>query len=65
MYESGLLVLAELGLSLYPQLIKLIDINLESQVVIRFITYTILGLLGCAFTSSHGILEFSLLNILY
>ena len=42
MYESGLLVLAELGLSLYPQLIKLININLESQVVIRFITFSIL-----------------------
>ena len=62
MYESGLLVLAELGLSLYPQLIKLININLESQVVIRFITYSILGLLGCFITSSSGLLEFSILE---
>lgn len=54
MYEPGLLVLAELGLSLYPQLIKLINLNLESQVVIRFITYTILGLLGCSITNITG-----------
>lgn len=51
-YDSGLLILAELGLSLYPQLIKLININLESQVVIRFITYTIIGVGGCIATSA-------------
>jgi drug/metabolite transporter (DMT)-like permease len=63
MFEPGLLVLAELGLTLYPQLIKLININLESQVVIRFITYTILGLLGCTITSTNsGILQFSLVE---
>ncbi len=65
MYESGLLVLAELGLSLYPQFIKLVNINLESQVVIRFITYAIIGVGGCIISSTSinsGFLDYSIME---
>lgn len=41
---SQLVILSEIALSLYPQLIKLIPTTLDIQLVIRFITYSILAL---------------------
>ena len=44
-FYNVLLIIAEILLSSYPQLIKLVNTNLFSQLSIRFITFTILGLL--------------------
>jgi len=41
-----LIVLSQAGMTLYPLLIKLVKSNLETQTAIRFITYTILAVLG-------------------
>ena len=44
-FYNILLIIAEILLSSYPQLIKLVNTNLFSQLSIRFITFAILGLL--------------------
>jgi hypothetical protein len=41
---SQLVIVSEIALSLYPQLIKLIPTTLDIQLVVRFITYSILAL---------------------
>lgn len=46
MYNSIILVISEIALSLYPQLIKLSNTTITSQISIRFITYSILALFG-------------------
>lgn len=56
-----LLILSQLGTTLYPLLIKLVPTNLETQTAIRFITYSILALLG-AFISDKSVLSYSILE---
>lgn len=56
-----LLILSQLGMTLYPLLIKLVPTNLETQTAIRFITYSILALLG-AFISDKSVLSYSILE---
>jgi drug/metabolite transporter (DMT)-like permease len=53
-----LLVLSQAGMTLYPLLIKLVPTNLETQTAIRFITYSILALLG-SFLTEKTILPYS------
>jgi len=40
------LIGSEIALSLYPQLIKLVPTTIDIQVAVRFITYSILALIG-------------------
>lgn len=60
-----ILSLSEITLSLYPQLIKLVDTNLETQIVFRFITYSILSLIGNIFYNPlSSFFEYSILQYL-
>jgi drug/metabolite transporter (DMT)-like permease len=45
-YPEESLIVSEIALSLYPQLIKLVPASLETQVAVRFLTYSILASLG-------------------
>lgn len=56
-----LLVLSQAGMTLYPLLIKLVPTNLETQTAIRFISYSILALLG-SFLTDKSILSYSALE---
>jgi drug/metabolite transporter (DMT)-like permease len=56
-----LLVLSQAGMTLYPLLIKLVPTNLETQTAIRFISYSILALLG-SFLTDKSILSYSVLE---
>ena len=60
--ESITLVISEIALSLYPQLIKLTNTNITSQISIRFITYTILAILGYFISPIHSSSLSSILN---
>ena len=52
---SYLLVGSEIALSLYPQLIKLVSVDIDIQVVVRFITYSTLALVSLfTFSSSSN-----------
>lgn len=74
MVESAtmLLFLSQLGMTLYPLLIKLVETNLETQTAVRFISYSILALLGSFFTDksvlSYSITEymgFGIINLIH
>ena len=58
-----LLVLSQAGMTLYPLLIKIVPTNLETQTAIRFITYSILALLG-SFLTDKSILSYSAVEYL-
>ena len=61
MYEILILVLSEIGLSLYPQLIKLVDTTVETQLALRFITYSILAIVISILTDTV-VIKYSLLE---
>lgn len=44
-FTSGLVIVSEAALALYPILIKTVPVNLSSQLVSRFLTFTVLGLI--------------------
>jgi drug/metabolite transporter (DMT)-like permease len=46
MFQEVSLLVSEIALSLYPQLIKLVPATLEIQMAVRFLTYCIMALLG-------------------
>ena len=48
------LIGSEIALSLYPQLIKLVPTTIDIQVAVRFITYSILALIGYYSGSGSG-----------
>ena len=54
---SYLLIGSEIALSLYPQLIKLVSVDIDIQVVVRFITYSTLALVSLFTFSSNSIKE--------
>jgi len=62
--ESLTLIMSEIALSLYPQLIKLTNTNITSQISIRFITYTILAILAILGTPVISLSTISLSSIL-
>jgi drug/metabolite transporter (DMT)-like permease len=49
------LFFSEITLSLYPQLIKLVNTNLETQLASRFITYSILSLIVTLFYNPYNL----------
>lgn len=51
---SYLLVGSEIALSLYPQLIKLVSVDIDIQVVVRFITYSTLAVVSLFTFSSNS-----------
>lgn len=57
-----LLILSQVGMSLYPSVIKLVSTNLETQTAIRFLSYGFLALLGIFFSSNKFILSYSALE---
>lgn len=61
MYETLILILSEIGLSLYPQLIKLVNTNIETQLAIRFITYSFLAAAISLLTNTE-IFKYSLIE---
>ena len=61
MYEIFILFLSEIGLSLYPQLIKLVDTTVETQLALRFITYSILAIV-ISFIGNTEIFKYSFLE---
>ena len=61
MYEIFILFLSEIGLSLYPQLIKLVDTTVETQLALRFITYSILATV-ISFIGNTEIFKYSFLE---
>jgi drug/metabolite transporter (DMT)-like permease len=61
MYEIVILVLSEIGLSLYPQLIKLVNTTVETQLALRFITYSILAIVISILTDTV-VIKYSLLE---
>lgn len=73
--EAPLVILSEIALALYPILIKTVPTNLETQVISRFLTYTVLGLffsntadIADVFLKPDGFLytcSLSLLNIVH
>lgn len=50
-----ILLFSEIALSLYPQLIKLVNTNLETQLATRFITYSTLSLIITLFYNPNKI----------
>lgn len=56
-----LLILSQAGMTLYPLLIKLVPSNIETQTAIRFITYSLLALLG-SFLTDTSLLSYSILQ---
>jgi drug/metabolite transporter (DMT)-like permease len=62
--DTGLIILGEAGLSLYPLLIKLVDTNLITQLVIRFLSYTVLAYMG-SYIFDNKLVTYNLLEYIY